>query len=90
MSGHFRYQQSVLDEIADSIRKLIEENDTHGQYNETTIAEFQKAHCTLKLASVLTQRIDWLVSGDDGESTFHERLASDLKELSEQSIPTVS
>lgn len=28
----------------------------------------------------MLQRLDWFVSGDDGEETYHERLESDLKE----------
>jgi len=28
-------------------------------------------------------RIDWLMAGDDGEDTFHERLANDLAKLQE-------
>ena len=27
------------------------------------------------------QRIDWLVSGDDDEKTFHERLPEDLAKI---------
>jgi hypothetical protein len=30
---------------------------------------------------VYAQRVDWLVSGDDGEESFITRLAEDLKEL---------
>jgi hypothetical protein len=33
----------------------------------------------LNQALIYAQRIDWLVSGDDGEDTFHARLAEDLK-----------
>jgi hypothetical protein len=28
----------------------------------------------------MLHRLDWFVSGDDGEETFHERLERDLKE----------
>jgi hypothetical protein len=35
----------------------------------------------LKLAYVYAQRIDWLLSCDDGEDSFHKRLQAQLKEL---------
>jgi hypothetical protein len=35
----------------------------------------------LKEAYIYAQRIDWLVSGDDGEGSFKVRLAKDLREL---------
>ena len=35
----------------------------------------------LKQAEIYAQRIDWLLSGDDGEESFHERLKEELEEL---------
>ena len=32
-------------------------------------------------AYLYVQRIDWLVSGDDSEDGFHERLKEDLSEV---------
>lgn len=32
------------------------------------------------MAQIYTQRIDWLVSGDDSEDSFRERLKEDLEE----------
>jgi hypothetical protein len=43
--------------------------------------EFDKAVSLLKQAYVYTQRIDWLVSGDDGEDDFHHRLANELAKV---------
>lgn len=50
-------------------------------YSEETIKEFKKGIALLKRAEVYAQRIDWLLSGDDGEDNFHERLKHDLEEL---------
>ena len=50
-------------------------------YSEETIAEFKDAVIFLKRAEIYAQRIDWLLSGDDGEETFHERLKEDLSKL---------
>ena len=32
----------------------------------------------LRLAEILTHRFDWLISADDGEDSFYERLKDDL------------
>jgi hypothetical protein len=39
----------------------------------------------LKRAEIYTHRIDYLLSSDDGEQTFHERLKKDLEELEKTS-----
>ena len=35
----------------------------------------------IRKAYIYAQRIDWLLSGDDGEESFHERLEEELNEL---------
>lgn len=50
-------------------------------YSKETIKEFKKAVKYLKKAQIYAQRIDWLLSGDDGEETFHKRLKEDLEKL---------
>ena len=52
-------------------------------YSEETIKEFRKGVDILKKAQVYANRIDWLMSGDDGEESFHKRLKEKLKELEE-------
>lgn len=92
MSGrHFNYTQHCLLDIADDIGSEILTNDSTEKnewgsdigrhYSPETIAEFEKAVKALKLAYVYAQRIDWLLSGDDGEDSFHKRLQAQLKEL---------
>lgn len=89
--GHFNYIQSRFDEIIDEIERLIEVNDSEEldkygceigyHYSEETIQEFKDAAYMLKAAKIYVQRIDWLVSGDDGEDDFHERLTEDFNKL---------
>ena len=50
-------------------------------YSEETIAEFKRGLDILRKAYVYAQRIDWLLSGDDGEDSFHERLKEELEKL---------
>ena len=85
--GHFNYDQYKIGMIADDIQLLIDNNNIKNEwgyannYSEETIAEFRKAIVLLRVAQVYAQRIDWLVSGDDGEDNFHERIELDLAEL---------
>lgn len=50
-------------------------------YTPETIQEFKNGVDALKRASIYAQRIDWLISGDDGEDSFHKRLKQDLGKL---------
>jgi len=84
--GHFDYAQYKLEAIADEIRNLIVQNENTAsypgaKYSAETIAKFLEADKTLRLAAVMAQRIDWLVSGDDGEESFHARWDEDIKRL---------
>jgi hypothetical protein len=89
--GHFQYEQYKLQMIADEIEQLIIDNESeelnrYGDkkgsfYSVETINEFKAAVALLKVAHVYAHRIDWLVSGDDGEDSFHRRLKDELKKL---------
>jgi hypothetical protein len=89
--GHFNYKQHVMLDIADSIGSEILTNDSTekdewgnnigNRYSPETIEEFERAMVILKMGYVYAQRIDWLLSGDDGEDSFHRRLQAQLKEL---------
>ena len=85
--GHFNYQQYRLEDIATTIDELIGTNDDarleHGYpkgagYSAKTIARFKEAAHTLRRARDMAQRVDWLVSGDDGEESFHDRLRANV------------
>lgn len=52
----------------------------HYKYPDDIIAEFRNAIHYLKMAKIYTQRIDWLVSGDDSEYSFRQRLKEDIEE----------
>ena len=59
------------------------ENDNLNNYKypDNIIKEFKKAVKILKQAEIYAQRIDWLLSGDDGDETFIERLNEELNNL---------
>lgn len=89
--GHFQYRQWEISHIADAIDELILDNDsddldeygyTKGtHFGSETIAEFKIGLELLRRARIYTQRIDWLVSADDGEDAFHIRLRKELDAL---------
>jgi hypothetical protein len=89
--GHFDYLQYRINDIADEVEHLIESNDdaTPAQwgdpgargYTPQTIARFREGLRFLRMAAIYAQRIDWLVSGDDGEDSFHQRLAEELADF---------
>lgn len=56
------------------------------QYSDKTIDEFKKAVYYLKKAYIYAHRIDWLISGDDDEESFHRRLNKELNELENEQI----
>lgn len=71
--------------IEDDTWKYIKENHhtepNKYEYSPETIAEFKKAYEILRIAEIYAQRIDWLLSGDDSEESFHKRLKEDLEKL---------
>jgi hypothetical protein len=94
--GHFQYKQWEIGNIGDEVEQLIIDNDSEEvneygdrrgyQFSPETIAEFKKGLELLRQAHIYAQRIDWLVSGDDGEDSFHRRLKHDLEKLHEDKV----
>ncbi|KKW13233.1 MAG: hypothetical protein UY48_C0003G0055 [Candidatus Gottesmanbacteria bacterium GW2011_GWB1_49_7] len=74
--GHFDYDQYKIGEIAREIERLITHNN--GRYSDETIERFREGVKFLRQAEIYAQRIDWLVSGDDSQESFHERLRKEF------------
>lgn len=92
--GRFDYQQYRLHDIAESIEEEIGANTTKPEYwdwwgqewtgqvySDETIDKFKEAVAYLKIAECYAQRVDWLLSGDDGEDEFFRRLKQELDKL---------
>ena len=88
--GAFNYNQYRIQAIIDLIADIILKNDSteldgsgyrigYG-YPPEIIEKFREGLEHLIKAQIYAQRIDWLVSGDDGEESFLKRLKHDLKE----------
>ncbi len=85
--GRFDYLQYRFTEIVDVIEQEIIDNNAEprpkdwfepNNFREETIAEFKKGIEYIKKAQIYVQRIDWLLSGDDGEESFLKSLKEEL------------
>jgi hypothetical protein len=93
--GHFDYNQYLIGAIAEQIEQIVANwhvprapEDSYDPRSDSeiypmpeTLAEFRHAIDLLYQAEIYAQRIDWLLSGDDGEETFHKQLKEDLEKL---------
>jgi len=82
--GRFDYKQYVIGEIADQIEDCIYKVVYHegsDPIRPDVREKFVEGADILRRAEVYAQRIDWLLSGDDGEDTFLTRLRADLERL---------
>lgn len=75
--GRFDHKQYDMNYIADKIEREVLINSK----KKEVIEKFKEAVIILRKAAIYTQRIDWLLSGDDEEETFLKRLKKDLEEL---------
>lgn len=60
------------------------EEKFHHKYSDEVITNFKSAAVLIASAQVYMQRMDWLLSGDDGPESFLRRLDEDLLELGEK------
>ena len=92
--GHFDYKQHHIRDIADSVEQIINNNgkkknykvsywedEYYYEYPSEVIEKMKEGLVILRKAEVYSQRIDWLVSGDDGEESFLKRLKEELEKL---------
>ena len=78
----------VQDEVTGDVYRIkeveiwdYEDGGFYPDYTPETLQEFRSAIHQLRKAAIYAQRVDWLISGDDGEDSFHKRLKEDLEKL---------
>lgn len=55
-------------------------NDTNVlELTDQTIETMKEAYRQIRIAEIYATRVDWMMSGDDGEDTLRERLKEDLE-----------
>jgi hypothetical protein len=80
-------QEKTVEEIKDehwrdpNWYEKYPEDKFHYKYPDEVIEEFKKGAKIIAEAQVYMQRIDWLVSADDGNESFIKRLKDDLSKL---------
>lgn len=82
--GHFDYNQHYINYIIEELENIIEKNGKYPyefNYPDDIIEEFKNGLNYLKLASIYTNRIDYLISGDDSEESFRNRLEKEIKKI---------
>ena len=68
------------------LKKFNESQNFEEIYDEEIVELFKKGIEVLKQAEVYAQRIDWFLSGDDGDENFKRRLKEDLDKLKKVDI----
>jgi len=65
----------------DSWYEKYPEDFFHYKYPDEVIEKMKEAVKALHIAQEYAQRVDWLLSGDDGEESFLSRLEENLKKI---------
>ena len=86
--GYFDYVQYAMNNAAEKLERVIRTADDEQSYSIETIQEFVEGYHYLVYAAAFLHRIDWLISGDDGEEAFHKRLAEDIDKIVDKQIST--
>ena len=81
--GHFDYNQGYIKQIVEDMAEIVSDPEKQKLYeiSPEILKEMKTAVGHLMFAAIYTQRIDWFISGDDGEESFHRRLKEELTEL---------
>ena len=65
----------------DDYYKRHPEEKLYTIYPKEIQEKFEEALKALRIAEIYAQRVDWYLSGDDGEESFLQRLSSDLSKI---------
>jgi hypothetical protein len=89
--GAFNYENYKIGDIARQIEEVVlhnQENEYY-QYDAKTLQYLKMAVLVLEQADILCHRIDWLLSGDDGEESFKRLVEKQLNENTSKHIELV-
>lgn len=81
--GYFDYNYSHIQEVIEQLEYLLTSDETQPireDLAKVTLDKMEEGLEILQKAKIYAQRIEWLISGDDSEESFHRRLEEDLKE----------
>ena len=72
--------------LSDDFLERYPDEKFHYKYSDDMIEKFKEGLKHIELAQIYMQRLDWLLSGDDGDESFMSRLEEDLKKLENENI----
>ena len=97
--GFFEYKQYALEDIKEKVEDVLNQVNTKPNlvdmlsedfnlYNYVEDKEAFNLVCKtamfyLDMSQVITQRLDWFLSGDDSEESFQKRMSEDMQEVLE-------
>lgn len=93
--GKFDYYQHHIHYIAETIQSMLDrqgtkksaddyysfESDEYETFPEEVEAKMREGLAVLRRAYIYAHRIDWYLSGDDGDENFLKRLEEELNQL---------
>lgn len=94
--GYFEFKQYHIKGIAETIKEDITRLENNPEYlewvedKEYLIMVMKQAYMALLPAYTYSQRLDWLLSGDDGEKSFKQRLEEDMRKVITENIDFVN
>ena len=54
------------------------------ELSDETIDAMKEAYRQIRIAEIYAERVDWMMSGDDSEECFRERIKEDLTEFEKE------
>jgi hypothetical protein len=73
--GHYDYQQHAVSNLAADLEETLNEDL---ELPEKIRGDILLAIGLLKRSAIYVQRLDWLLSGDDSEETYRQRLEEEI------------
>ncbi|MBQ1733172.1 MAG: hypothetical protein II037_13280 [Bacteroidales bacterium] len=77
--GILEYSRWQLEEIVEQIGEEIAKGND--EYTDDTLFRLREAQIAIAKATIYLNRVDYLLSGDDDEESFKERLDSELADI---------
>lgn len=77
--GTLEYSRWQLEEIVEQIGEEIAKGND--EYTDDTLSRLRDAQIVIAKATIYLNRVDYLLSGDDDEESFKERLDSELADI---------
>jgi hypothetical protein len=102
--GFFDYKQYVFDDVIEQLEDVIHANGTGNSWDkddfddeapidrnlpDDILQDVIRLRVMLEENKIRLHRLDWLLSSDDGEDSYRERLNEELLECSERKMQSM-